>query len=75
MREKIKTPAMSSHKAVYAGIAAVLTPVVLSLLGLMPTTEAMLTADLQQLIVNLAELALLGLVPGIVAYWKRNVVK
>ena len=42
-----KSPAMTSHKAIYAAIASLLTSVVLSLLGVLPTSETMLSTDLQ----------------------------
>ena len=72
---KSNTPEMTSHKAICAAIASLLTSVVLSLLGALPTSETMLSTDLQQLIENVAALAIMTVVPGVVAYWKRNFVK
>ena len=69
------TPSMTSHKAIYAAIASLLTSVVLSFFGVLPTSETMLSTDLQQLIENVAGLAIMTLVPGVVAWWKRNQVK
>ncbi|MDH3660226.1 MAG: hypothetical protein OEU92_09380 [Alphaproteobacteria bacterium] len=66
---------MTSHKAIYAAIASLLTTVALSLAGVMPTNETLLSTDLQQLIENVAALAIMTVVPGVVAYWKRNFVK
>lgn len=69
------TPSMTSHKAVYAAIASLVTSIALSLLGIMPTTEEMLSQDLQQLIENVAALLIMSVVPGVVAYYKRNFLK
>ena len=70
-----QTPSMTSHKAIYAAIASVLTSIVLSLTGMMPTTETILSNELQQLIENVAALLILTVVPGVTTWWKRNQVK
>lgn len=75
MPGQTNTPSMTSHKAIYAAIASLLTSVVLSLLGVLPTSETMLSTDLQQLIENVAALAIMMFVPGVAAWWKRNHVK
>jgi hypothetical protein len=66
------TPPTTSHKAIYAAIASLATSVVLSLLGMMPTSETMLTSDLRQLVETGAALVIMTVVPGVVTYWKRN---
>ena len=72
MPGKNETPSMTSHKAIYAAIASLSTSVVLSVTGIMPTNETMLSTDLQQLIENVAALAIMTVVPGVVAWWKRT---
>lgn len=67
-----KTPAMTAHKAIYSAIAALVTSIVLAFLGVMPTSETMLSNDLQQLVENGAALLIMTVVPAIVAYYKRN---
>ena len=68
----MQTPKMTGHKAVAASIASLVTAIILSLTGLMPSTEAMFSADLQALIENIAALLIMTVVPGVVAYFKRN---
>jgi len=75
MPNRNNTPAMTSHKAIYAAIASLVTSIVLSFFGVLPTNETMLSTDLQQLIENVAALAIMAVVPGVVAYWKRNFAK
>ena len=70
-----QTPSMTSQKAIYAAIASLATSVLLSVTGFMPTNETMLSTDLQQLIENVAALAIMTVVPGVVAWWKRNQIK
>ena len=75
MDHRTQTPKMTSHKAVWAAIASLLASIVISFLGVMPTSEEMLSNDLRQLIENVAVLAILTLVPGATAYIKRNRLK
>lgn len=75
MGNQQNTPPMSSHKAIAAAIASLVCTIVLALLGITPTTEAMLSADLQSLLENLAALLIMTIVPGVVAYYKRNHLK
>jgi hypothetical protein len=63
---------MTSHKAIWSAIAALVTTIVLSLLEVLPSSETLLANDLQLLIENVAALAIMAGVPGIVAFYKRN---
>jgi hypothetical protein len=72
MDTRIPTPPMTSHKAVAAGIASLAVTVALSFLGWIPTSEDVLFADLQSLGEQLLAWATIAVVPGAVAYWKRN---
>jgi hypothetical protein len=49
MDTRIPTPPMTPHKAVAAGIASLVVTLALSFLGWIPTSEDVLSADLQSL--------------------------
>lgn len=75
MKREYRTPDMTPHKAFAATIAGLLVSIVLSLLGITPTTEEMLAADMQELVVNIAGYVAVIVVPGLAAYFQRNYVK
>ncbi len=75
MKKDNKPLRMSSHKARTTAIAALVCSIVLSLLGVTPTTEEMPAADLQELVVNVAGYIALVVVPAAAAYFQRNYLK
>lgn len=72
MNEPKPTPEMTSHKAIFASIAALLTTLVLSFFGFMPTSEEMLSVNVEELVKNIGALVTVAVVPGLTAYFKRN---
>lgn len=63
---------MTAHKAHASAIASVLVAIILAVLGVVPTTEEVLTADLNALVDALGSFAMAVAVPWIATYYTPN---
>jgi len=65
-------PEQTSHKAHAGAVASALIAVVLAVVGVVPTTEEVLAADLTALVEAVSALILAAVVPWLATYFTPN---